>query len=104
MKRQLFICLLAGVALATNVAHAQHQNNSTYPTRQVRVVVPYPAGGPTDLVARLLAQKLTERMGQSFYVENAPGRVAQLKPVKWQRPRRTGTPCLSLLTILLSLR
>jgi tripartite-type tricarboxylate transporter receptor subunit TctC len=51
-------------------------------------VVPYPAGGPTDLIARILAQKLSERMGQSFYVENiagasgavAAGQVAKTAP------------------------
>ena len=37
------------------------------------MVVPYPAGGPTDLIARLLAQKLSERLGQTFYVENVGG-------------------------------
>src|ERR1051326_4743239 len=41
-----------------------------YPTRPVSVVVPYAAGGGLDLMARLLAQKLTERAGQSFFVEN----------------------------------
>jgi tripartite-type tricarboxylate transporter receptor subunit TctC len=88
MKYRLFICLLAGAALAASAAHAQQPSNPAYPTRQVRVVVPYPAGGPTDLIARILAQKLTERMGQSFYVENiagasgalAAGQVAKAAP------------------------
>src|SRR5579864_4970604 len=44
-----------------------------YPARPVSVVVPYAAGGGLDLVARLLAQKLTERTGQSFFVENRLG-------------------------------
>ncbi len=45
----------------------------TYPSRPVTVVVPYAAGGGLDLVARLLAQKLTQRTGQSFFVENRLG-------------------------------
>ena len=45
----------------------------SYPTRPVKIVVPFPAGGSNDIVARALAQKLSERTGQSFYVENRGG-------------------------------
>ena len=44
-----------------------------YPTRAVRMIVPFAAGGPTDVIARVVAQKLSERLGQQFYVENLPG-------------------------------
>jgi len=50
------------------VARAQ-----TYPTRQVRLVVGAPAGGGFDIVARLMGQWLSERLGQSFVIENRPG-------------------------------
>jgi tripartite-type tricarboxylate transporter receptor subunit TctC len=50
------------------IAHAQE-----YPARQVRLILPFTAGGGTDLLARLLAQRLTEAMGQSFIVDNRPG-------------------------------
>jgi tripartite-type tricarboxylate transporter receptor subunit TctC len=71
--------LLAGVAPAA----AQH-----YPQRPVRVVVGFPAGGPTDVIARLVAQGLSESLGQQFYVENvggaggntAAGQVARVTP------------------------
>jgi tripartite-type tricarboxylate transporter receptor subunit TctC len=86
MKRGLFFCIFALAMLASGPASAQQA--AGYPTRQVRIVVPYPAGGPTDLIARILAQKLGERMGQSFYVENiggasgavGAGQVAQAAP------------------------
>jgi len=44
-----------------------------YPTRAVRMIVPFAAGGPTDVIARVVAQKLSESLGQQFYVENLPG-------------------------------
>src|SRR5262245_4384883 len=44
-----------------------------YPARPVRVIVPYAPGGPSDLFARLIAQKLSERLGQQFFVENIVG-------------------------------
>ena len=44
-----------------------------YPSRPVRFVVGYPPGGATDILARLIGQKLSERLGQQFVIENKPG-------------------------------
>lgn len=44
-----------------------------YPSRPIRVIVPYPPGGTTDLLARMLSQKLTERLGQPLVIDNRPG-------------------------------
>jgi tripartite-type tricarboxylate transporter receptor subunit TctC len=49
-----------------------------YPTRPVRFVVGYPAGGATDILARLIGQKLSERTGQQFVVENKPGATGNI--------------------------
>ena len=44
-----------------------------YPTKPVRIIMPFAAGGPTDMIARIVAQKLSERLGQQFYIENQAG-------------------------------
>src|SRR6185295_182324 len=59
--------LILAVALFSTLAAAQ------YPSKPVRIVIHFPAGGSTDLVARVLAQSLTESMGQPFVVENRAG-------------------------------
>ncbi len=64
---------VAAVALLAGAGLAHSQNSDVYPNRPVRVIVPFGAGGPGDLIARMLAQKLTESLGKPFYVENHPG-------------------------------
>ncbi len=61
------LVLLAALALASGTL-AQ-----VYPDRPVRLIVPFPAGGPADLVARIIGQKLSEDFGRQFYVENHSG-------------------------------
>ena len=62
--------LAALVALVLTAAPSLAQN---YPNKSVRVVVGFAAGGPTDVVARIVAQKLSDTLGQQFYVENIGG-------------------------------
>jgi tripartite-type tricarboxylate transporter receptor subunit TctC len=77
--------LLAAVLLLCGVPTASAQG---YPNRPVRVVVGFPAGGPTDAIARLVSQKLSDAFGQQFFVENiggaggntAAGQVARATP------------------------
>jgi tripartite-type tricarboxylate transporter receptor subunit TctC len=71
LPRRRFLHLASGaIALpaVSRVAKAQ-----AYPTRPVRIIVAAAAGGATDITARLIGQLLTERLGQSFFVENRPG-------------------------------
>jgi tripartite-type tricarboxylate transporter receptor subunit TctC len=62
--------VFVAVLLLTGVAPSLAEG---YPNRPVRVVVGFPAGGPTDVIARLVAQKLSDSLGQQFVVENIPG-------------------------------
>ena len=62
--------ILAAVLLLIGAAPSMAQH---YPSRPVRVVVGFPAGGPTDVIARIVAQNLSDSLGQQFYVENIPG-------------------------------
>jgi tripartite-type tricarboxylate transporter receptor subunit TctC len=65
-----FRLVICAVALVTaGFAHAQNG----YPTRPVRIIVPIGPGGPSDVIARLIAQKLSQKFGQPFVVENQPG-------------------------------
>jgi len=59
------------LALIAGAAHAQ--NPSTYPNHPVRIVVGFTAGGPSDVIARIVAQRMSEAWGQQVYVENQPG-------------------------------
>ncbi len=71
LLRRQFLQLTASAVvspLLSTIASSQ-----TYPTRPVRVIVPYAAAGPSDILARLTAQKLSEHLGKQFYVENIAG-------------------------------
>jgi len=70
MKRHTFLRLILAAVAALMMTGAFGQN---YPTRPVRVIIPFPPGGTLDTLGRALAQKLSEQMGQQFVVENKPG-------------------------------
>jgi tripartite-type tricarboxylate transporter receptor subunit TctC len=68
MKTFVRLAALGAALLVSGAANAQQ-----YPTKPVKIIIPFPAGGVTDIATRLIAQKLSERNGQQFYIENIPG-------------------------------
>ena len=71
IERFLMRAILAATAILFSSAMSQAQG--TYPDRPVKIIVPFAPAGPTDVVARLIAQKLSERLGKQFYIENVTG-------------------------------
>ena len=71
LPRRRFLRLAAGIVALS--AGSRAVGAQAYPTRPVRIIVGFPAGGTPDLFARLLAESLSVRLGQSFVVENRPG-------------------------------
>jgi tripartite-type tricarboxylate transporter receptor subunit TctC len=71
MKRRQFLHLAAGTAALPAVSRLAWAQ--TYPARTVRIIVGFPAGNASDIIVRLMAQSLSERLGQQFVVENRPG-------------------------------
>ena len=75
MTRKIFVLAAMALLPAFGMVSAQAQ---TYPSKPVRIIVGFAPGGGTDIVARLLAQKLSEAMGQSFIVENRAGATGMI--------------------------
>jgi tripartite-type tricarboxylate transporter receptor subunit TctC len=73
MKLNRRTLLSLGASAATAFVAARAAQAQSYPTRPVRLVVPFPPGGVVDLYGRLIGQKLSERLGQPFIIENRPG-------------------------------
>ncbi|MFL4977282.1 MAG: Bug family tripartite tricarboxylate transporter substrate binding protein [Xanthobacteraceae bacterium] len=74
--RHFRCCVALLSALSVGAAAAQESSESdaaSFPSRSIRIVVPFPAGGPSDVLARLIGQRMTEDWGQAVVIENRPG-------------------------------
>jgi tripartite-type tricarboxylate transporter receptor subunit TctC len=73
-KATLALCLLALVGLVAGEAAAQESSDAaSFPNRSLKIIVPFPAGGPSDVLSRLIGRKLNESWGQAVVIENRPG-------------------------------
>src|SRR4030081_622354 len=67
------LALFIVLALAPARAQAPAESKQPYPVRPIRIIVPFPAGGPTDILARVIGQRMGEDWGQPVVIENRPG-------------------------------
>ena len=90
-RRRALLAAAAATLCAPTIARTQ--GGGGYPARTVRVVNAYSPGGTADVVCRILFAKLSERLGQSFAVENRPGAAGTVAAQPSPARRRTATPC-----------
>ena len=90
--RRTLLRLAAGAAAAPALSRPAW--SQAYPTRPVRMIVPFAPGGQNDAIGRLIAQKLSENFGKQYIIENVGGGggVVGTAPRR-DRPRPTATPC-----------
>jgi len=88
--RSILRLSLATLALIMGAASALAQQ---YPNKPIRLIVPYPAGGATDVVARLVSERMSEDLGQQIFVENRPGAGTMIGASGAARSPATATPC-----------
>ena len=86
--RRIGVTLLAAAGLAFALAQAAAQDK--YPSKPVKILVPYAPGGATDIVARIVAEPMRQSLGQSFVVENKPGAFGILAIEEMARARPDG--------------
>src|SRR5262245_44710199 len=92
MERRRFLQLLAGAVTLT--ATAGGARAQAWPTRPVRIIVPFQPGGSTDIFARLAAHKLSEHFGKQFYVENIAGATGNVGTAQAARAAPDGYTAL----------
>jgi tripartite-type tricarboxylate transporter receptor subunit TctC len=78
---RLFFALLGGLFLVALAAPSTRAED--YPTRPITIVVPFTPGGTTDILARMVGQRLEARLGKSFLIENKPGAGSVI--VRWSK-------------------
>jgi len=100
--RRQFLHLAAGTAALPVLSHLARAQ--AYPTRPVRVVVPFAPGGPTDIFARLIVAKLSDQFGKQFYIDNVAGASGNIGTAQVAKAPRMAIRSSSTSTILLSIQ
>src|SRR5258708_12065149 len=94
LPRRQFLHMALGAGVLPALLRAA--NAQAYPTRPVRIIVPYAPGGSLDVFARLVAQKLSEHLGKQFFVENIPGAGGNIGMGRGARAAADGYTLLGL--------
>jgi tripartite-type tricarboxylate transporter receptor subunit TctC len=89
MRHRINAVVTAGFTALSVFAMAPAAAQTPYPDKPVTLVVPFAAGGPTDVVARMLAIPMGKSLGQSVLVENTVGAGGTIAPPKWRARRPT---------------
>ena len=89
LPRRQFLHWVAGTAALPAVSRSALAQS--YPTRPIIMIVPFPAGGPTDAIGRIIAEAMRPSLGQSVVVENVPGAAGSWAPSASRWRRRTVT-------------
>lgn len=102
LARRLFALIAALVAVVATAA--SNASAFDYPSRPVQLIVDYAAGGPLDTGARLIAQELSKRLGQSFIVANHPGASGIIATEEWCAHVPTAIPYWLVPRVMLGMR
>src|SRR5712671_1449230 len=96
---------IAGTLAITQAAvqAAAQGGAETYPNRAVRLVVPFPAGGPTDILSRVVAQRLSEVWGQPVVIENQPGANTAIAAARVAKMPADGYTLLAVMDVTMVL-
>jgi tripartite-type tricarboxylate transporter receptor subunit TctC len=86
VKRRHILAVGAGALVAPSIVRAEGK----YPDRPIRLVVPFPPAGPTDIIGRMVAEKMTGRLGQNMVVENKAGAAGSIGAVEVKNARPDG--------------
>src|SRR5580693_6244129 len=97
LYRRKFLHLAAGAAAASIASRTARADG--YPTRPVRWIVGFPPGGPNDITARLMAESVSQRLHQSFVVENRPGASSTVATEMVARAQPDGYTVMELATV-----
>jgi len=86
--RRIISTVILALLLSVGLADAQ-----TYPTKTIKLIVPFVPGGPVDSLGRVVVQHLEGRSGRPSSSRTGRVEAPRLAPRRWQRPRRTATHC-----------
>ena len=84
------------ITLLFSISFGIFAQESNYPNKNIRFIIPFPAAGPTDILGRVIGQKLSERLGQSVVIENRAGGNGTIGAELVAKLRQTATPSCSL--------